>query len=211
MTAMKRLLALGALMMGCGGGSELSEELELASTEHPTLPVAQAPAFIERDRMYMAAQPGVLFKYLPLTLPTSADPYIYSGGRYLVDTVKHAQEYAHWVIHEYQLDGVRFPERSYFVQTECKAYSVIGIKDFKPLRSTHHVVRTERFAFPEGDHRGYLEARGGQGPAHPLAERARAAHAVLRGWAVPGERGREPREQPLGLPPGLRRWPAGCG
>lgn len=71
---MKRLLALGALMMGCGGGSELSEELELASMEqearlsasaelagvahgargatfcdyklYPTLPVAQAPAFI---------------------------------------------------------------------------------------------------------------------------------------------------------------------
>ncbi len=184
---MKRLLALSVLMMGCGGGSELAGEVELASTEQavrlsvseelagvahgargatfcdyklqPTLPVAQAPAFIERDRMYMAAQPGVLFKYLPLTLPTAAEPYIHSGGRYLVDTVKHAQEYAHWVINDYRLDGVLFSERSYFVQTECKAYSVIGIKDFKPLRSTHHVMRTERFALPEGDHRGYLEAR----------------------------------------------------
>jgi hypothetical protein len=182
---MKRLLALGILVMGCGGGSEFSDamssteqEVRIAASEggegvsrgvrgatfcdyklHPTLPVTQAPAFIERDRAYMAAQPGVIFKYLPLTLPTASDPYIYSGGRYLVDTVKHAQEYAHWVINDYRLDGVQFSERSYFVRTECTAYSVIGIKDFKELRSTHHVMRTERFSLPEGNHRGYLESR----------------------------------------------------
>lgn len=125
----------------------------------PTLPVDLAPALIERDRMYMAAQPGVTFKYLPLTLPTASDPFIYSGGRYLVDTVKHAEEYAHWVINEYRLDDVLFSERSYFVRTECTAYSVIGIKDFKQLRSTNHVMRTERFALPKGNHRGYLESR----------------------------------------------------
>jgi hypothetical protein len=123
------------------------------------LPVDQAPAVIERDRMYLAAQPGVIFKYLPLTLPTVGDPYIYSGGRYLVDTMKHAQEYARWVLNEYRLDGVLFPERPYFVRTECTAYSVIGIKDFKELRSTHHAVRTERFELPAGNHRGYLESR----------------------------------------------------
>jgi hypothetical protein len=52
---MNRLLALGIRVMGC--------------------PVDRAPAIIERDRMYLAAQPGVIFKYLPLTLPTVADPY----------------------------------------------------------------------------------------------------------------------------------------
>jgi hypothetical protein len=125
----------------------------------PTLPVDLAPGLIERDRMYMAAQPGVTFKYLPLTLPTASDPFIYSGGRYLVDTVKHAEEYAHWVINEYTLDGVVFSQRPYFVRTECTAYSVIGIKDFKELRSTNHVMRTERFSLPKGNHRGYLESR----------------------------------------------------
>ncbi|MCY1079176.1 hypothetical protein [Archangium lansingense] len=183
---MKRLLfALGILVMGCGGGEELPDPMSSAEQEvrneaperveeiarnaraaafcdyqlYPTLPVDQAPAVIERDRMYMAAQPGVLFKYLPLSLPTPSDPYLYSGGRYLVDTEKHAREYARWVINEYELDGVRFSERPYFVQTECTAYSIIGIKDFKDLRNKHHVMRTERFALPKGNHRGYLESR----------------------------------------------------
>jgi hypothetical protein len=208
---MKRLLALSVLMMGCGGGSELSDELSstaqevrLAATEglegvahgtrgatfcdyklYPTLPVTQAPAFIERDRMYMAAQPGVLFKYLPLTLPTASEPYLYSGGRYLVDTVKHAEQYAHWVINEYALDGVRFSQRPYFVQTECTAYSVIGLKDFKDLRSTHHVMRTERFELPEGDHRGYLESRWGQ---VQLEAQARGMSSV---WLVYNARARK--------------------
>jgi hypothetical protein len=126
---------------------------------YPTLPVAQAPAIIERDRMYMAARPGVLFKYLPLSLPTATDPYLYSGGRYLLDTVKHAEEYADWAPNKYRLDGVVFSERSYFASTECTAYSVIGLKDFKDLRSKQHVLRTERFALPRGNHRGYLESR----------------------------------------------------
>jgi hypothetical protein len=183
---MKRLWVLGLLVSGCGGGSEFSsvvsstvqQEVRIAAVEGvegvargmrgatfcdykllPTLPVDQAPAIIERDRMYMAAQPGVAFKYLPLSLPTASDPYIYSGGRYLVDTVQHAQEYAHWVINAYRLDGVLFSERPYFIQTECSAYSVIGVKDFKELQSTHHVMRTERFELPEGNHRGYLESR----------------------------------------------------
>jgi hypothetical protein len=184
-TAMKKLFALSMLVVGCGGGTELenslsstSQEVRLAASEGvegvahgsrgatfcdykllPTLPVDTAPAMIERDRMYMAAQPGVTFKYLPLSLPTPSDPYIYSGGRYLVDTVEHAQRYAHWILNEFRLDGVLFPERSYFLRTECTAYSVIGMKDFKDLRSKHHVVRTERFALPEGNHRGYLQSR----------------------------------------------------
>jgi hypothetical protein len=182
---MKRLLALSLLMSGCGGGSEFSDvmssteqELRFAALEEvegvargvrgatfcdyqllPVLPVDLAPAIIERDRMYMAAQPGVIFKYLPLTLPTDGDPYLYSGGRYLVDTVKHAREYAHWILNDYRLDGVPFAERPYFVRTECTAYSVIGLQDFKDLHSTHHVVRTERFELPEGNHRGYLQSR----------------------------------------------------
>lgn len=185
---MKRLFALSVLVMACGGGSELPEpeltteqtaqEIQLEATEgergishgvrgatfcdyklYPTLPVAQAPAIIERDRMYMSAQPGVLFKYLPLRLPTATDPHLYSGGRYLLDTVKHAEEYAWWAPNEYRLDGVVFKDRSYFASTECTAYSVIGLKDFKDLRNRQHVVRTERFALPKGNHRGYLESR----------------------------------------------------
>jgi hypothetical protein len=182
---MKRLLALGMLVTGCGGGSEYQEAMgataqavQIAAEDgvegvssgvrgatfcdyqlHPTLPVEQAPAVIERDRMYLAAQPGVIFKYLPLTLPTPSAPYLFTGGRYLVDTEKHAQDYAHWVLNEYRLDGVPFSQRPYFVRTECTAYEVIGVKDFKDLRSTHHVMRTERFSLPEGNHRGYLESR----------------------------------------------------
>ncbi len=199
---MKRLFALGILVMGCGGGSDFPDSMEApASVEqevrrgdlereegalhgaraaafcdyqlYPTLPVDQAPAVIERDRMYMAARPGVLFKYLPLTLPTASDPYLYSGGRYLVDTEKHAREYARWVLDEYRLDGVVFSQRPYFVRTECTAYSVIGIKDFKDLRTRQHVVRTERFALPKGNHRGYLESRW----------RALVAEAKARGLA----------------------------
>lgn len=183
---MKRLFALSLLVMGCGAGSELSPESMSSTAQEvrieasagvegisrgargatfcdykllPTLPVDTAPALIERDRMYMAAQPGVTFKYLPLSLPTANDPFIYSGGRYLVDTVKHAQDYGHWILNEFQLDGVLFPERPYFLKTECTAYSVIGTQDIKPLRSTHHVMRTERFKLPAGNHRGYLESR----------------------------------------------------
>lgn len=184
---MKRLFALSMLVVGCGVGGELpaadamsstAQEVRIEASEGvegisrgtrgatfcdykllPTLPVDTGPALIERDRMYMSAQPGVTFKYLPLSLPTVSDPYMYSGGRYLVDTVKHAEDYAHWILNEFKLDGMLFPERPYFVRTECTPYSVIGIKDLKPLRSTHHVMRTERFQLPEGNHRGYLESR----------------------------------------------------
>jgi len=181
-----KLLALSVVLMGCGAGTEMStsslssstEALQVAQTDgvegismgargavlcdyqlYPDVPADKVPPAIERDRMYMAARPGVAFKYLPLSLPTQEDPFIYSGGRYLVDTENHAADFAHWVINEFTLDGVRFTQRPYFISNACTPYSVIGLKNFSDLRTTQVMIRTERFHLPEGNHRGYLESR----------------------------------------------------
>jgi hypothetical protein len=59
--------------------------------------------------MYMAARPGMLHKHIPITFDPVSDPMggkNLSGGRYLFDTAKHAQDYRDWVFNSYKLTVV---------------------------------------------------------------------------------------------------------
>ena len=108
------------------------------------MPDQVAPS-IERDRMYMAARPGMLRKHIPITMDPTTGEFL-SGGRYLFDTAAHAREYRDWVFNSYALDGVLFLKRSYFLSPECHAWTVMGAHDFGDVHSSQIVLRTERWS-----------------------------------------------------------------
>ncbi len=125
----------------------------------PSLPLDQVAPSIERDRMYMAARPGMIHKHIPIAVDPSSGQYL-SGGRYLFDTAEHAREYRDWVFHSYVLDDVLFLKRSYFLGPECHAWTVIGAHDFGDIHSSQIVLRTERWS-----------VRNARQPAWTLAQR----------------------------------------
>ncbi len=114
------------------------------SSDPSLLPPDQIAPSIERDRMYMAARPGMLHKHIPISF--DANHNVFSGGRYLFDTAEHAREYRDWVFNKYVLDGVLFLKRSYFLSPECHAWTVIGAHDFADVHSSQIVLRTERWS-----------------------------------------------------------------
>jgi CSLREA domain-containing protein len=113
------------------------------------LPLDLVPALIERDRMYMAEQPGMRTKHLPLRIDFNTGNLL-SGGRYLFDTFGEAEDYLHWVTNDFILDGVSFLQRPIFLAPECYAWKVIGTCEFSPV-GTQIIMRTERFSVPSGN------------------------------------------------------------
>src|SRR5215203_1415244 len=108
-------------------------------------PLDVAPA-IERDRMYMAERPGMQRKQIPLGFAANGD--LLSGGRYLFDTRRLAEEYKAWVQNDFVLDGTLFFDRPYFVNPDCHAWRLIGGHNFQDVQ--HQVVlRTERWSVPD--------------------------------------------------------------
>jgi hypothetical protein len=112
-------------------------------------PAIQVPPDLERDRMIMSRQRGMLVKYLPLRIgavgPNGEPPNLYSGGRYLFNKAKQAARYHDFVANEYTLDGVQFLDREIFVSNDCHHYSVVGAYELTPLHDTHALIRVERF------------------------------------------------------------------
>ncbi len=110
------------------------------------------PAVIERDRMYMAARPGMLLKHIPFSLDETAAAQgglAFSGGRYLFDTAERARAYADFVVRDFALDGVQFLSRSYFLAPDCHSWEVVGASQW--AGPDHQVlVRTERLSVPAG-------------------------------------------------------------
>lgn len=123
------------------------------------VPLGEVPAIIERDRMYMAEQPGMITKQLPIALDF-ATGNLFSGGRYLFDTAKHAADYEEWVREDFVLDGVPFLDRPIFLQPDCHSWKVIGARAFAPIES-QVVVRTERWSVPGHKVKKVLEKRWG--------------------------------------------------
>src|ERR1700722_17082288 len=109
-----------------------------------SFPASQIGPAIERDRMYQSARPGMLHKHIPINFdPTTGN--ILSGGRYLFDTIEHANDYKDWVFNSYILDGVLFLHRPYFLNPECHAWAVIDAHDFGDIHTSQVVLRTERW------------------------------------------------------------------
>lgn len=125
------------------------------------LPLPAVPPLIERDRMYMSARPGMITKQLPIAFDPATGA-VFSGGRYLFDTHRHAKEYADWVRHGFVLDGVEFLDRPIFLTPECHAWRVVGARAYAPL-DAQVVMRTERFQVPADGwgaiHHVYRDAR----------------------------------------------------
>jgi hypothetical protein len=118
-------------------------------------PLNVAPV-IERDRMFMAERPGMQRKQIPLGFDANGD--LLSGGRYLFDTRRLAEEYKDWVQNEFVLDGTLFFDRPYFLNPDCHAWRLIGGHNFQDVQ--HQVVlRTERWSVPDSNQVDNLKRR----------------------------------------------------
>lgn len=111
---------------------------------------------IERDRMYMAARPGMQFKHIPFA-PDERDDRIHSGGRYLFDTEQDARRYFRWVQRRFALDDVLFFDRPEIIDPDCHAWGVVGAHEFEPLER-QVALRTERWHAGDGPQPGALLA-----------------------------------------------------
>lgn len=165
------LFALGIIGGGCAVapgdpiGAETEALLEQGELPHegafscdltidPLTPPSELPPAIERDRMLMAGQPGMRQKHLPLG-PDPATGELIGGGRYLFETAEQAAAYAHFVEHEFVVDGTHFFDRDVFLAHDCHAWGVIGAHDFAPIE-TQIIVRTERWQVPHDNQRPRL-------------------------------------------------------
>ena len=116
-----------------------------------TLPFDQVAPVIERDRLQMAKRPGLRQKHLPIR-PDAATGTFLSGGRYLFDTVEHAEQYKSWAENEFVLDGTKFFERPFFIDPQAQVWKVVGAHDLADLYTAHLVIRSERWQLPAGEH-----------------------------------------------------------
>ena len=116
-----------------------------------------APA-IERDRIYMARQPGMLHKHIPIR-PDPASLTFFAGGRYLFDTFENAKDYKDFVVNRFVLDGIQFLDRPYFLNPDCHAWATIGAHDFGDIHDSQIVLRTERWVVPAANQRVLLMQR----------------------------------------------------
>jgi hypothetical protein len=149
-------------------------------TDH--LPSEAAPAVIERDRLYMAARPGFNRKLLPLRVDQVTGS-VWSGGRYLLDTFAHAQEFADWVANEFGLDGTLILDRADFAEVTTHVWRVLGAHDFKDVRTSQHVYRTEIWKLAAGTSVDWLANRW-PSLRDQAAERGRSALWFLYGEAA---------------------------
>ena len=107
------------------------------------MPLSLVAPLIERDRMYMAARPGMQNKYLPLRFDATGN--LLSGGRYLFDTEREAKQYKDWVENDFILDGIHFFDRPFFINPDYHAWQVIGAYHFGEI-DERVIVRTERWS-----------------------------------------------------------------
>lgn len=113
------------------------------------VPADQVPDVIERDRVLMAARPGMHQKLLPILAQPGTDTVL-SGGAYLLDTVTNAEQFTSWVANDFELDGVRFPDRPMFQECSAKVWRVIAAENFRDLFTQQGLMRIEEWQFDAG-------------------------------------------------------------
>lgn len=104
-----------------------------------------APEVIERDRLVMAARPGMLRKLLPVRQDSSG---VYCGGVYLFDTFENAQAYGDWCATGFELDGTLFLDRPTFLDPTSQVWHVVGAADFADATRDQEIMRFERWHLP---------------------------------------------------------------
>jgi len=106
----------------------------------------EAPPYIERDRVVMAARPGMLRKLLPIRQDPAG---VFCGGCYLFDTVDNARAYGDWVANEFRLDGeTLFLDRPEFLEPTSQLWQIVGARDFGDVTTQQTVMRFERWHVP---------------------------------------------------------------
>jgi len=110
------------------------------------IPGDQIVPVIESDRVIMSARPGMQNKYLPLKIDFNTGNLL-SGGRYLFDTERAAEEYLDWVENDFIVDGIHFFDRPIFLNPDYHAWRVIGAHHFAEI-DKRVIVRTERWSVP---------------------------------------------------------------
>lgn len=102
---------------------------------------------VERERPNMDIRPGMRHKYTPLRFDP-ATGILYNGGRYLFDTWENVLDYNRYTNEELEPEpGVKFWTRASFVNVDKHYWRVTGAHDFKPLATSHHINRFERYAY----------------------------------------------------------------
>jgi hypothetical protein len=81
---------------------------------------------LERDRVNMSARPGFIIKHVPLRIPDGPGP-LFSGGRYLFETLASARAYQKWLTNDFILDGTKFFDRPYISKPESRVWSVEAV------------------------------------------------------------------------------------
>lgn len=106
----------------------------------------EAPPYIERDRVVMAARPGMLRKLLPIRQDAQG---VFCGGCYLFDTVDNARAYGDWVANDFRLDGkTLFLDRPEFLEPTSQLWQIVGARDFADVTTQQVVMRFERWHVP---------------------------------------------------------------
>lgn len=105
-----------------------------------------APEYIERDRLIMAARPGLARKLLPVRQDETG---VYCGGCYLFDTLENAEAYSEWVAKDFVLDGTLFLDRPEFLEPTSQLWLVAGFEDFGDVTDEQNIMRFERWHLPQ--------------------------------------------------------------
>jgi len=114
----------------------------------PGLDPEKVPDMIERDRVVMAARPGMELKLLPV-LHDRETGEILTGGVYLFDTMVNAQAYSDWCRKDFNVDGVQFERMPGLKLRTSRVWSVIGAEQFRGIEGHHVVIRHEEWQCPE--------------------------------------------------------------
>lgn len=104
-----------------------------------------APPMIERDRLVMAARPGMIRKLLPLRQDRQG---VFCGGCYAFDTYENAAAYGDWCANGFVLDGTLFLNRAPFLEPASQLWDIAGAEDFGDVVDQQTIMRVERWHIP---------------------------------------------------------------
>jgi len=125
-------------------------------TMSPGLDPNAVPDVIERDRVVMAARPGLALKLLPV-LVNQETGQIYTGGAYLFDNIENATAFYHWCRRDFFIAGVQFEKMPGLMSRVSNVWDVIGAENFKDLEGHQYVMRMEQWRSSPGMDRTTLK------------------------------------------------------